>query len=59
LRPSNVRGGIAVGTLYGIDHELLARAKVGIDVFPHDGAVLLLDDSGLNRVKPANARSRS
>jgi hypothetical protein len=39
LGPSDFRGGIAVGTLYGIDHELLPRAKVRIDVLPDDGAL--------------------
>ena len=39
IGPSDCRGGIAVGTLYGIDHELLPRAEVRIDVLPDDRAL--------------------
>jgi hypothetical protein len=39
LAPGDFRGGIAVGTLYGIDHELLPRAKVRINVLPDDRAL--------------------
>ena len=38
IGPRDFRGGIAISTLHGIDHELLSRAKLRIDVLPDDRA---------------------